>query len=249
MVTIDSIAGSPRRTSAGGRFHIKTRRGFTLVEVLVALTIMAVMAALTWRGIDGMARAQAATHRYTDDVLTLQAGLAQWRADLDAMMTWPGENGAMPAGAAGRRSLAWDGSVLRVTRMLTDAPGAGLRVVAWTRRAGDGQWLRWQSAPLRSQAAWIAAWDEAARWSQSAAPQGSLAGGAQAVAIAALAGWQLQYFRQNAWTNPQSAGTDGLGDNNALPDGVRLAIDVAPGQSLAGPMQIDWVRPDFGGAQ
>ena len=55
--------------------------GFTLIEVLVALAILSVMAVLTWRGIDGMARAQQATQRYTDDVLALQAGLAQWRAD------------------------------------------------------------------------------------------------------------------------------------------------------------------------
>jgi general secretion pathway protein J len=218
--------------------------GFTLVEVLVALAIMALMAALTWRGIDGMARAQDATQRTTDDALTLQAGLTQWRADLDAMMSWPAESGAAPASAAGRRSLAWDGRVLRIPRMLTDVPAAGLRVVAWTRRNGDGQWLRWQSAPVRTQAAWIAAWDEAALWGQTASRSGP-----QAVAIATLQGWQLLYFRNNAWTNPLSSGAEGADNTNALPDGVRLVIDLAPGQSLTGPVQIDWVRPDFGGAQ
>ena len=136
-----AVAAHP--SSANGRLALRSR-GFTLVEVLVALTILAVMAVLTWRGIDGMARAQAATQRYTDDVLTLQAGLTQWRADLDAMMTWPSSDGTNPPGPAGQRSLAWDGSVLRITRMLTDTPAAGLRVVAWSRRPGDGQWLRWQ---------------------------------------------------------------------------------------------------------
>jgi general secretion pathway protein J len=217
--------------------------------VLVALAIMAMMAAMTWRAIDGMARAQAATQRYTDDVLTLQAGLAQWRADLDALMSWPSESGAMPNSAAGRRSLAWDGNVLRITRMLTDTPAAGLRVVAWARRAGDGQWLRWQSAPVRSQAAWIAAWDEAARWGQTASLQGALPGGAQVVAIAALQDWQLLYFRNNAWTHPLSSGAEGADIAHTLPDGVRLTLQLAPGQSLAGVVQIDWVRPDFGGAQ
>jgi len=223
--------------------------GFTLIEVLVALAIMAVMAVMTWRAIDGMTRAQAATQRHADEVLALQAGLGQWRADLDAMMAWPDENGAMPAGAAGRRSLAWDGRVLRLTRMLTDTPAAGLRVVAWTRRADGGQWLRWQSPPLASQAAWIAAWNAAAQWGQGAAAPGPQAGGAQAVAIATLESWQLLYYRNNAWTNPLSSGTDGLGNDNALPDGVRLVITLAPGQALAGALQVDWVRPDFGGAQ
>jgi len=226
----------------------RSLRGFTLVEVLVALAIMALMAALTWRGIDGMVRAQAVTRRHSDDVLALQAGLTQWRADLDALMSWPGDTGVMPTGPAGRRSLAWDGSVLRITRMLTDTPDAGLRVVAWTRRDSDGQWLRWQSAPVLSQTAWIAAWNAAASWGSSAA-QGALPGGAQAVAVAALEDWRLLYFRNNAWTNPLSSGAQGLDNTNALPDGVRLTLTLAPGQSLAGPVQIDWVRPDFGGAQ
>ena len=244
--TINSIAASARHTGAEARFGLKPR-GFTLIEVLVALSIMAVMAALTWRGIDGMARAQAATQRYTDDVLTLQAGLTQWRADLDAMMTWPNTDGSNPAGPAGQRSLAWDGSVLRITRMLTDTPAAGLRVAAWSRRAGDGQWLRWQSAPVRSHHAWLDAWDAAARWAQTGARPGPQPGGAQAVALLAALDWQLHYYRANAWTNPLSSASAGLGDTHALPDGVRLMITLAPGQSLAGPMVVDWVRPDFGG--
>ena len=39
-------------------------RGFTLIEVLVALAIMAVMAVMSWQAIDGMTRTQerARTH-------------------------------------------------------------------------------------------------------------------------------------------------------------------------------------------
>ena len=33
-----------------------------------------------------------------------------------------------------------------------------------------------------------------------------------------------------------------------LPDGIRLMINFAPGQAVNGPMVIDWVRPNFGGA-
>ncbi len=73
--------------------------------------------------------------------------------------------------------------------------------------------------------------------------------GAQAVAVAALVSWQLQYYRNNAWTNPLSSAAESSQEVNALPDGVRLFITLAPGQALTGPMQIDWVRPDFGAAQ
>ena len=89
------------------------RSGFTLVEVLVALSIMAVIAVMTWRALDGMARTQQTTDAYTDGVLRLQAALGQWRADLDAMMVWPATTAPSPNAPV---SLLWDGRVLRITR-------------------------------------------------------------------------------------------------------------------------------------
>ena len=255
-LTPNFIAASADPTSARGRFGPQSsplrsaRRpsGFTLIEVLVALTIMAVMAMLTWRGIDGMARAQESTRRYTDDVLALQAGLSQWRADLDAMMVWPVTDGSPPyQTSASQRSLSWDGRLLRITRTSAGEPAGGLRVVAWTRRP-DGQWLRWQSAPFLSQNAWKAAWDNAENWSQTANEQAADGTGAQAVRVANATEWQVHYFRNNAWTNPLSSGAESAAAVGTLPDGVRLLINFAPGQALNGPMVLDWVRPNFGGA-
>ena len=255
-LTPNFIAASADPTSARGRFGPQSsplrsaRRpsGFTLIEVLVALTIMAVMAMLTWRGIDGMARAQESTRRYTDDVLALQAGLSQWRADLDAMMVWPVTDGSPALStSASQRSLSWDGRLLRITRTSAGEPAGGLRVVAWTRRP-DGQWLRWQSAPFLSQNAWKAAWDNAENWSQTANEQAADGTGAQAVRVANATEWQVHYFRNNAWTNPLSSGAESASAVGTLPDGVRLLINFAPGQALNGPMVLDWVRPNFGGA-
>ena len=255
-LTPNFIAASADPTSARGRFgpqssplrSARRHSGFTLIEVLVALTIMAVMAMLTWRGIDGMARAQESTRRYTDDVLALQAGLSQWRADLDAMMVWPVTDGSPALStSASQRSLSWDGRLLRITRTSAGEPAGGLRVVAWTRRP-DGQWLRWQSAPFLSQNAWKAAWDNAENWSQTANEQAADGTGAQAVRVANATEWQVHYFRNNAWTNPLSSGAESAAAVGTLPDGVRLLINFAPGQAINGPMVLDWVRPNFGGA-
>ena len=241
------------RTRAEGRFV--SYSGFTLVEVLVALAILAVMAALTWRGIDGIVRAQDATRQHTDQVLALQAGLAQWRADLDAMMVWPTATPAPVVNPTPQptatpapmlRSLAWDGRVLRITRTTVDA-AAGLRVVAWARRPADGQWLRWQSPPVQSQRSWQAAWDGAARWAEAGAAADTGNPNAQAVVVATALDWQLHYFRGNAWTNPLSSPAQVGGNTQGLPDAVRLLLTLAPGQAIQGPITLDWVRPDLGG--
>lgn len=247
-------SGSSVIAAARRRGH-SSFAGFTLVEVLVALAILALMALMTWRGIDGMAQADQATARHTDGTLALQAGLAQWRADLDAMMIWPtatttpATSDSAPATTPVQRSLAWDGRALRITRTIPGEPAAGLRVVVWTRRPTDGQWLRWQSAPVRSVHAWQAAWDAAARWAEAGASAAAEGPGAQAVAIATITDWQLHYFRRNAWSNPLSSAADSAADVDVLPDAVRLFITLAPDQALTGALQLDWVRPDFVGGQ
>jgi len=52
--------------------------GFTLVELLVAIAVMALLAIVSWRGLDGMVRAQQITRERADAVLELQTVLAQW---------------------------------------------------------------------------------------------------------------------------------------------------------------------------
>ena len=73
------------RCSSGA---VPSARGFTLIELLVAISVMALIAILSWRGIDGMVRTQEATRQRADEMLVLQAALAQWGADLDALARW-----------------------------------------------------------------------------------------------------------------------------------------------------------------
>jgi general secretion pathway protein J len=229
------------------------QRGFTLVELLVALALMALMAAMSWRGLDGMRGAQKHLNEHSDAVLALQTGLAQWGADLDALAQQPDTP-----------SIDWDGRALRLLRRGSQSGGEGLHVVAWSqRRVGDKlYWLRWQSPPLTTRAALRQAWNQAARWGQNP----SDAERQSEVRITPLLGWQIFFYRGGAWTNPLSsadtvaagtpqtpasgatAPTAGGGLANAMPDGVRLLLTLPADQAISGLITRDWARPGLGGA-
>lgn len=210
-------------------------RGFTLIELLVAIAVMALMAILSWRGLDGMSRAQTQTQARADEVLVLQAGLGQWRADLDAMAESPQIS-----------SLDWDGRVLRITRRGSTLVDEGLRVVAWTRRTGAGStWLRWQSPALITLGDWQSSWSQAERWAQNPGDEDKK----REVSIVPLDDWQLFYFRGGAWSNPLSSDGPAATAKTAIPEGVRIVLTLSPGQALSGRLTLDWIRPSVGGGK
>lgn len=205
--------------------------GFTLIELMVAIAAMALLALMSWRGLDAMGRAQAQNRVRGDAVLTLQTTLAQWGADLDAMVA-----------LSQTSAIDWDGRVLRLTRRSTDSATPLVFVVAWTLRsdpAGGTHWRRWQSPGFTTQAEWRQAWAQAAAW----ATDGSNDTGGADVELIPLDGWQLAYFRNNAWTPAVSAET--LGAAAPLPDGIRLVLSLPQGPALAGLITRDWVRPSL----
>jgi general secretion pathway protein J len=216
------------------------RHGFTLIELLVALAIMAVLALLSGRALDGMTRAQALTQARADEVLTLQAGLGQWAADLDALFQTQRVS-----------ALDYDGRVLRLTRR-DSASADALRVVAWSQRSVQGRlrWLRWQSPALYSRGDLQQAWQQAQLWAQNPSDEARR----NEVAVADIDAWQIFYFRSDGWTNPQSTSVQSQTPQGAaalteVPDGVRLVLTLAPGQALSGTLTRDWIRPTLGGGK
>ncbi|MFM1855880.1 MAG: hypothetical protein RLZ83_1189 [Pseudomonadota bacterium] len=197
--------------------------GFTLVEVLVALAVMAIVAGLAWQGIDAMARSRAAGEAATQRTLALGTVMAQWSQDLQSLRP----TGDMPA-------LRYDGATLRLTRETPD----GVQVVAWTLR--EQAWWRWAS-PAVARRGELQRW-----WEQSAQLLGNEPG-----TLRMMDGVQtlrLAYSRGGVWTNPQSTGDlgqrggGGAGDaagapagdglQERLPDALRLTLVLSEGELM-----------------
>ncbi len=235
------------------------QHGFTLIELMVAIGILALVALLSWRGLDVMVRAQQGTQARSDQIAVVQTALAQWRTDLDAML---------PASTDKQAVLDWDGNTLRVLRLaspdtLESTEESQNRqqslwtpatvVVAWTLRnacprhaAADGSdpaaqspaggcWMRWQSPQLRTQGEQQQAWQQAASWGSGT--QGDAAG---SQVMLPLQAWEVLGFREQAWgpmnaspavprPSEEQEGTAPLPGNGSVPDGLRLQLTL-PGQ-------------------
>ena len=156
--------------------------GFTLVEVLVALLIMAVLAALAWRGVDAMVASRDATTQALDRSTRLNTVITQWQQDLEALYD--------RADVPGVPTISFDGQSFRLVRTAPE----GLRLVTWALRSGT--WQRHVS-PVTTLASALQE-----HWLRSQQLQGNEA--EQLTLLDGLAEWQLYYFRGNAWSNAQS---------------------------------------------
>lgn len=199
--------------------HGPVAAGFTLVEVLVALLIMAIIATIGWQGIDAMIRARDATQRAADRALRLAAIVQQFEADLQAVYDGP----TVP-------TLDFDGTTLRIVRR----GGGGVQVVAWSLR--DGVWRRWATPATTQATALREAWLRAAQVPADDPGQLRLLDGAS--------GLQFYFHRGGAWSNAQSSGdvvaapppavaasgVPAASPRIQLPAGVRLMIDLPEGR-------------------
>ncbi len=220
--------------------------GFTLIEVLVAMVVMAIMSLMAWQGVDGIVRTRELNQVRLEQTLRLETVIAQWEQDLASLQ----ETAAVPA-------LSCDGQSVRLTRRTDN----GMQVVVWSMwpDSHGNVWQRWAGPAVTTTSGLQQTWLRTQQF------QGSETG--QLRTLVGLDSWQV-YFFQGAWANCQSsrnaasttaaasgpiggttlappvttsttAGTAGLPAAQALPTGIRIVLAFAPGSGLVGNLTRD----------
>ena len=232
--------------------------GFTLIEVLVAMVVMAIMSLMAWQGVDGIVRTRESNQVRLEQTLRLETVIAQWEQDLASLQ----ETAAVPA-------LSCDGQSVRLTRRTDN----GMQVVVWSLRPDShgNVWQRWAGPAVTTTSGLQQTWLRTQQF------QGSETG--QLRTLVGLDSWQV-YFFQNGWFNCQStrnaavtpaaagasasafiggttlvpaapspistlpaggAGGIGVTAGQTLPTGIRVVLAFTPGSGLVGNLTRDSV--------
>ncbi|MDE2260829.1 MAG: prepilin-type N-terminal cleavage/methylation domain-containing protein [Betaproteobacteria bacterium] len=124
-------------------------RGFTLIEVMVALLLMALMSVLSWRALDSMVRTREALElrgQQFDGVRTL---FAQWETDCHDLGSPDGWVAGVP--------LHFDNNRVDLIRSRADGSGAQHPVLVTYRRYGASI-QRLESPPISGRAELLQSW-------------------------------------------------------------------------------------------
>jgi len=185
-------------------------KGFTLVEVMVALVIMALLAALAMRGMDALMRAKESALAATDRTLKLNTGMSQFEYDMSQVV----DSKVLP------RAIMFDGATLRIARRTPD----GIELVLWTLQ--DRRWQRWASAPVIHMSELTEAWMRSQQW-------GAISGNAVTV-LENVDDFQVYVCNPAtiatsgcSWNNVQS--TQGAASGVTQPDGIRITLKLPEG--------------------
>jgi general secretion pathway protein J len=191
------------------------RAGFTLVELLVAIGILALVAVLGWRGLDGIVRARVSLTRQMEQTRGMQLAFAQLQSDAEHL--------AETELLHGRQNL--EGGADRLTLVRTvfeENQPARLQVVAY--RVRDGVLTRHESAATRDLIGLDTLW-------RAALGQGVGGGVALQAEVESMT---LRLWREGAWRAPVDA-APGTSDAAQAPAGAS-ALEVSlrlRGQELA----------------
>ena len=198
--------------------------GFTLVELLVAISILAIVAVLGWRGLDGIVRARTALTEQLEATRGMQLAFAQMQSDCEHM--------ANPDALQGRPYLMLAADRMTMVRnVYNENEPARLQVVAY--RVVGGILTRRESNASRDLTQLDVMWKAAIS---------DLESGAAVTLQTGVAAMQIQTWETNGWrtsTQPyaktQAAQVAGVPQTAAAavlqPTGLQVALQVNGVQS------------------
>ena len=201
--------------------HAPTRHrtsGFTLVEVMVALMIMAILAALAFRGIDALVRAKDAALLSTDRTLKLNTGMSQFEYDVSQVI----DSKVLP------QPIMFDGATLRVARRTPD----GIQLVLWSLQ--DRRWQRWASGSYVHVSELTDAWMRSQQWDSISGNAITVLENVDAVQVTVCNPASLG-TTGCSWNNVQStqgapAGAQGASGAQAQALAIRVVLKVPEGE-------------------
>lgn len=160
----------------------RVQRGFTLIELLVAMAILAVIAALSWRGFSQIIRGREAITRSMANERVFAQLFDQIR--IDARL-------AVPDDEAGEAAVSLSGNTLQIVRPFAAAPDTAPRLQVVRYRIADGRLVRYASPPLGSLGALQRTLHDGADASWSAVPLMSGIGAINVRFYVPKTGWTL----------------------------------------------------------
>jgi general secretion pathway protein J len=197
--------------------HLSPRRGgFTLIELLVAITILAFIAVLGWRGLDGIIRSRAALTSTMEQTRGLQLAFAQMQSDCEYL--------AATTLLRGRANLQVEDNRITLVRLvLAENQPSRLEVVAY--RVRDGVLTRRESASTRDLLQLDSLW------------QAALADTDPAVSVALQSGvrnMSMRYWMPGASATGSSGWRAGAGVSTATGAQITPPLSIAPGATPTG---------------
>jgi len=140
--------------------HALRQHGLTLIELLVAISVLAVVAVLGWRGLDGIVRARVALNAELEQTRGMQLTFAQMQSDCANMVSRDV--------LAARSAISIDQNQLRLIRTVY-AEGQPTRLEVVTYRLANQSLTRRESIATRDLNELDAMWNRAGSGDDSTA--------------------------------------------------------------------------------